>query len=179
MNRLDWVRHLEHASGQTVSLDGPLPVQALGRSGRGAADRDELAWALAQAAGPQDWSGQVDSGDGPLQAWGQDRAIEVWTEEELATLHGLWRLARRQQDSVLRERLRAAACWHLHNTQPDNATNRPWALHVFLLEGSDEGRVYAETLLHNANALRARLEPVSAWILGDAAAELRAVAKGG
>jgi hypothetical protein len=69
----------------------------------------------------------------------------------------------------------AAARWHLDNTQPDNATNRPWGLHVFLLEGSAEGRVYAETLLHNATAIRAQVTPVSAWILADAAAELRAV----
>lgn len=176
MNRLDWVRHLEHASGEAVSLDRPLPVGALGRSGRGAADRDGLAWALTQGTVEQDWSDQVDPGEGPLRAWGQERPIEVWTEEELAAIHGLWRLARRNRDSTLQERLRAAARWHLHHTQPDNATHRPWAVHVFLLEGSDEGRVYAETLLHNATALRVRLETVSAWILGDAAAELRALA---
>jgi hypothetical protein len=173
MTPLDWVRHLEQTAGGFVPVDGPLPPAALGRSGSGAADRDRLAWDLATRPDPQGWGDLVQPGQGPLQAWPGDRAIEVWTEEELASLHGLWRVARRGAIAELRTRLLAAARWHLHNTQPDNATNRPWALHVFLAEGSDEGRIYAETLLHNATALRACLEPVSQWILRDAAAELR------
>lgn len=110
--------------------------------------------------------------DGPLHAWQGDGAIEVWTEVELSALHAAWRLARRGAHAVLRARVERAMRWHLEHTQPDNATNRPWALHAFLLEGSPEARAYAGTLLHNALALGGRPEPLSAWILSDAAAEL-------
>jgi hypothetical protein len=75
---------------------------------------------------------------------------------------------------------RLADCieWHLEHTQPDNATNRPWALHVFLREGTPEARLYAETLLHNATASDARHEPLTRWILLDSVRELRALRVG-
>ena len=73
------------------------------------------------------------------------------------------------------------------NTQPDNSTNRPWALHVFLeastrpdAVGVDaaEAQLYAETLLGNMLATDARTERLSRWILADAAHELRAMGFG-
>ncbi|MEY3022792.1 MAG: hypothetical protein RIS86_1990, partial [Planctomycetota bacterium] len=72
-------------------------------------------------------------------------------------------------------RLAEAIGWHLEHTQPDNSTNRPWALHAFLLadDGSGEAALYAETLLGNMRATEARDEPLSRWILADAANELR------
>lgn len=109
---------------------------------------------------------------GPLHAWQGSGAIEVWTEVELSALHAAWRLARLRAQPALRQRIERAMHWHLENTQPDNATNRPWALHAFLLEGSAEARAYAGTLLHNAIAMGGHPEPLSAWILMDAAAEL-------
>ena len=105
-------------------------------------------------------------------------AIEVWTEEELSGMHALVRLARRLDSKQARERLRSAVRWHIEHTQPDNGTNRPWALHAFLLEGSPEAHAYAGTLLHNALALSGRPTPLSAWILMDAAAELAWAAGG-
>ena len=96
--------------------------------------------------------------------------VTLWTA---AGLHAAWRIARRDQDAALRARLLRAMDWHLEHTQPDNATNRPWALHAFLLKGSADARAYAGTLLHNAVALGVCPEPLSAWILMDAAAELR------
>lgn len=177
MNPADWVRHLVHAAGAPAVLDTPPPVGALGSSGRGASDRDREAWRRADSAGP--WRDLVEPGSGPLKAWTADATVEVWTEEELASLHGLWRLARRARDAGLRLRLLEAARWHMEHTQPDNATNRPWALHLFVLEGSADGGLYAQTLLHNAAALRASVEPVSAWILRDAAAELQASLRDG
>jgi hypothetical protein len=112
-------------------------------------------------------------GDGPL--WpARDRAVEAWTEAELCGLHALWGLAsRRGRDDWVR-RCDRARDWHLENTQPDNATNRPWALHVFLLAGTAEGRLYAETLLHNAVVTAGRPDLLSAWILLDAARRLDA-----
>lgn len=110
--------------------------------------------------------------DGPLHAWQGSGAIEVWTEVELSAVHAAWRLARVGARPALRQRIQRALRWHLEHTQPDNATNRPWALHAFLLEGSPEAVAYAGTLLHNAQAMGGAPEPLSAWILMDAAAEL-------
>ena len=66
--------------------------------------------------------------------------------------------------------------WHLDNTQPDNATNRPWAVQVFLdlarEDDNPDARLYAETLLHNATAANGVPEPFSAAILLDAARAL-------
>jgi hypothetical protein len=108
---------------------------------------------------------------GPLFEQGLFGAIEVWTECELSALQALWWLGRRQR--TLHDRMRSAALWHIENTQPDNATNRPWAIPVFLdiaiRERSHDARLYAETLLHNAIAANGVVEPFSAAILLDAA----------
>ena len=71
-------------------------------------------------------------------------------------------------------RLEELRAWHMEHTQPDNATNRPWALHVFARVGDPESALYAETLLHNVTASDARHEPLSRWILLDCARELTA-----
>ena len=114
-----------------------------------------------------------DPGYGPL--WPQDgyKTIEVWTESELSSLHALWRLARTNNSDDLKDRVSKLRQWHLQHTQPDNATNRPWALHVFLLAGSPEHQHYAETLLHNCMVINAKPDPLSAWILLDSANELQ------
>ena len=114
-----------------------------------------------------------DPGYGPL--WPQDgyKSIEVWTESELSSLHALWRLARTSNSDDLKDRVSKLRQWHLQHTQPDNATNRPWALHVFLLAGSPEDQHYAETLLHNCMVMSGKPDPLSAWILLDAANELQ------
>lgn len=125
------------------------------------------------------------SADGPLLAPDAYLAIEVWAECELSALHALHRLVRLGHAALAPDaasRLRGAVRWHLEHTQPDNSTNRPWALHVFLLEafrpdgGAGEAALFAETLLHNMTATDARSEPLSRWILADAARELRLVA---
>lgn len=105
----------------------------------------------------------------PLFEQSDTRPIEVWTESELSGIHALWRLVQEHGSALLRGRLRRAVDWHLEHTQPDNATNRPWALHVFLLLGSDEGRLYAETLLHNSMATTGEPTLLCALILEDAA----------
>jgi hypothetical protein len=110
--------------------------------------------------------------DGPLLPQGLFRTIEVWTDAELSSLHALWWLARARDREEWRERLARARDWHLLRTQPDNATNRPWALHVFLLGGTGECVHYAETLLHNCLTMTGRPDPLSAWILLDSAQAL-------
>jgi hypothetical protein len=109
------------------------------------------------------------------QAW----ALEQETEKELAGLHGWsWRLrqsplADPQGSGPLFD---AAVEWTLANIQPDNATNHPWAIHVFLDRASRAGdplstdaRLYAETMLHNTIVHMGRPDRFSALILWDAA----------
>ncbi|MGP1308813.1 MAG: hypothetical protein ACTS27_01290 [Phycisphaerales bacterium] len=110
---------------------------------------------------------------GALFPQGAYTAIEVWTEAELSSLQALWWLCRMQAGAPLRDVMFDSARWHLENTQPDNATNRPWAIPVFLEmavdEQSPDARLFAETLLHNALAGQERSEPFSGLILRDAA----------
>ncbi len=104
---------------------------------------------------------------------GEGEAIEVWTERELCAIHALDRLATHRNRPGWRDRARRVGRWHIEHTQPDNATNRPWGLHVFLAlaesGGDPDASLYAETLLHNALISSGRPEPLSAEILLDAA----------
>jgi hypothetical protein len=103
--------------------------------------------------------------------------IEIVTETELGALHALRHLADR--DRGLRDQCIAAAEWHVRTLQPDNGTNHPWAVHVFLelarLGGSiaDGARLHAETLTHNAMVATGRPDRFSACLLLDAARFLR------
>jgi len=169
MKTADWIRMLS-ALGEPNAGNLP-PDPTLLRGDRG----EQRLWraCMGEAVGLDDLL--ADRG-GPLLAPDAYLAIEVWAECELSALHALFRLAREAgagRPDLLR-RARQAAAWHLEHTQPDNSTNRPWALHAFLLldSGSGEGRLYAETLLHNMAATEARSEPLSRWILADAAREL-------
>ncbi len=113
--------------------------------------------------------------EGSLLPQGLYRAIEVWTESDLCAVHALWILAQREGRTDWIDRVDRVRKWHLEYTQPDNATNRAWALHVFLLGPppfatcEPESRHYAETLLHNAIAMDGRPTPLNAWIFLDAA----------
>lgn len=173
----DWSDHLARASGLAVVPGSCPPAEALrpARAGRDSIDLRLWTAATAEVPSPR----PIPVGEGPLAPWDGSVAIEVWTEEELSAMHALARLVRRLGDAAARERLHQAIAWHLEHTQPDNATNRPWAIHAFLLEGSPEARAYAGTLLHNALAMQGRPVPLSAWILMDAAAELRMSASQG
>ncbi|MCA9285327.1 MAG: hypothetical protein KDA22_08945 [Phycisphaerales bacterium] len=171
---------------------GPVPSGRPGRLGPGAyVDDFAVACGVMPAATPlvpptaieaRLWRAVVDSraevesaiatDDGPLIPPAAFRTIEVWTESELCALHALWRVVRERRRDDLRTRLETARDWHLEHTQPDNGTGRPWALHVFLLAGSEEPRLYAETLLHNVRAAAASVEPLTALILHDAAREV-------
>ena len=181
-----WADHLRELATAAAG-DGPPRIGAIGeafsaalakpRPGPAAAPKHvpepevALWWAL--AGEEVDVSRLVPAhGDGPLWPDSRSRGLEVWTEAELCGLHALWNLARRDGRPDWARRAEQLREWHLENTQPDNATNRPWALHVFLLGGAQEGRLYAETLLHNARVTGP--EPFSAWILLDAARELDA-----
>lgn len=99
-----------------------------------------------------------------------DDVIEVWTETELSAVHAAWGVA------GWRDAAERSAIWLVDEIQPDNATNLPWAVHVFADLGEREGRadltMYANTLLHNCIVGSGRPDGLSALILLDAAAQL-------
>ncbi|MCW5765088.1 MAG: hypothetical protein KIT68_03820 [Phycisphaeraceae bacterium] len=112
---------------------------------------------------------------GPLFAQG-DTALEVYTESLLSAMHALHWLARRDRDGRLLARNWLAARWFAEHLQPDNATNHPWAVHVFFAAAwhgvSSACRPLAETLLHNCQVALGRPDRLSAHILADAAEAL-------
>lgn len=116
--------------------------------------------------------------DGPLLELPEDTSIEVRTEAELSALHALDRLAVRHGRDDWARRAAGAAHWHVRNMQPDNATNHPWAVQVFLKRaanlGEPESRMFAETLLHNCQVSMGRPDRLSAVILVDAGRALQA-----
>jgi len=123
--------------------------------------------------------------------WRAERwTIETWTEAELSALQATLHRACADGGGKWLRRIASARRWHLEHTQPDNATNRPWAIPVFLapaVTGSGgaiewgpaseveaaESRLYAETLLHNAMSQAfGAPNPLCAAILHDAASLL-------
>lgn len=95
---------------------------------------------------------------GPLLPEDPDEAIEVWSEHELSALHAAWWLGR--SSGPLRDRVDRAVRWHTENLQPDNATNHPWAVHVFaefsLRTGDAGARLHADTICHNYRVLQSQ-----------------------
>ncbi len=177
-----WADHLRRA-GARADASAPLGVGALEAPFRMALGLAEVALPPAPDAPGEIglWWARVDdrvdvdaivgrtAGAGPLLERDLYSAIEVWTDAELSAVHALWWLARRRDRADWRERIEDARDWHVANTQPDNATNRPWAIHVFVQAGTPECTHYAETLLHNCMAMSGRPDPLSAFILRDAA----------
>ncbi|MFM9959157.1 MAG: hypothetical protein ACKVZJ_13925 [Phycisphaerales bacterium] len=200
LDAIDWSRPFTDDSGNTREIDGQLI--AWHRGVRPApppppppdASADVALWhALACGADAARVDEVLARGrEGTRTAWGGDAgallpqvgtAIEVWTETELAALHALWWLARHHDRDDWRGLIDGAVTWHLENSQPDNATAHPWALHLFALRGVGRGlgrgeagpdgdpgaRLYAETMLHNCQVSLGRPDRLSALILADAA----------
>lgn len=178
-----WIRLLEAAAPLCESavpdpslLGDPQRIECTIWRIVGHATPDAGEAALGRALQPlkSPWGGELRRmclpAPGPLLAHGDRDTIETWTEGELCAIHALMRGV---QDPWWRDRLQSAVDWHLEWTQPDNATNRPWGIHAFLVLGGLEGRMYAETMLHNAQAGGAQADPLVGWALGDAARWLR------
>lgn len=187
-----WAEHLRALAAEPARAPGWTPVIPpsfaawRNRSSAGlgtipnAGDVDDALWRLLASGAVADAALRESIGDpaadGPLCPDRAGASLEVWTERELSALHCLHWLAR---DVVgvdgpkWRGRILSAVDWHIRETQPDNATNRPWALHLFLILGEQrripEARLYAETLLSNAQVVGGRPDPLSAMILADAA----------
>lgn len=110
---------------------------------------------------------------GPLTGRNQTGAIEVWTETELACVHAAWSLGDHWRTAA-----KASAAWLLENIQPDNATNHPWAVHVFaslaVETGNFEYDLYAQSLLHNCIVGTGKPDAFSAIILLHASTAIQA-----
>lgn len=108
--------------------------------------------------------------------------IEVFTQAQLSALHALWHLAAARSRTAWRDRCLAAAAWFIENLQPDNATNHPWAIHVFITLAAENpvlapnAMLYAQTLLHNSQVHLGYPDAFSALLLADAAAALKSQA---
>ena len=183
----DWENHLRRLAGAAphadaggapegfrawIAGDAPAPAQK-------PPDADELLWRCVADPGLAGWGEETGLSlgrDALFPALRERATIEVWTERELAGLHALLWLAVRERDERAMARLLDAADWHLEHTQPDNATNRAWAAHVFALLASrrdlPDARLYAETLVHNCMVTSGAPDALSAVILRDAAAAL-------
>lgn len=170
---------------------GPPPIRPFSEE-----DPSVEAWAI--AAEPNDPSaidrlaamlGSVDGAEpAPMLAPREDLAIEVWTECELSVVHAAWRIViasdASDTTSVVRDRVRSAIAWHLDRTQPDNATTHPWGVHAVLELGSPwaESSDYAASMIHAVEAAGHAADgqdPLSTWILLDAAAGLESSANPG
>ncbi len=167
-----WIARLEAISGRAAPSLAP-PASAWGATPGGEARRlwDLVADASATPASLEAAAASL-RGEGPFRPVEESLAIEVWVDDELSLLHAAWRLSRRTGIAASRERCFAAARWHREHTGAENATHRPWAVHVFLAERSPESMLYADGLVHAVLA-GGGPDEVSRWILADAARELR------
>lgn len=151
----------------------PVAVQPLGRS---SASVDVALWrgVLDRSVAVEPLIGSPDHGAAsPITPLGPRDTIEVWTETELCALHALWRIGRLRDRPELIDRCIDAARWHVEHLQPDNATNHPWAIHVFIIAGrrlvASEHDLHAQAMLHNSRMNLGRPDAFSAHILMDAA----------
>lgn len=117
-----------------------------------------------------------DSQPGPLLTHRPGTSLEVFTEAELCGLHALWSLARLRSRTDWTRRCLDVAAWHIRELQPDNATNMPWGIHVFVLLGLRRSEplamIEAESRLHNAKVSGGAPDRRSACILMHASFEL-------
>jgi hypothetical protein len=174
----DFVDTFRDEHGHRRAVDRPLLCRLLGRDPGPAPDGASIDVRIWHAlAHPDQASVDHDPGPGPLigTAAFQTGAIETTTETELAALHGLWHLG--ETRPALRARCLDAARWHVETLQPDNGTNHPWAVHVFVALADAEGdsaraheaMLHAETLVHNAVVNLGRPDRFSACVLLDSA----------
>lgn len=175
---LAWLRRDARTPGK-VSADaqGPPDVALWSALVRGEPVPDPV-WAFHRRA---EWRSNFDQGSlFPQRDESGPIAIEVWTEVELCSLHALAWFA--DADPSLRPLVQRTARWLIDNLQPDNATNHPWAVHVFAAIGvcgdNPDGSMYAQTLLHNCQIAQGRPDAFSALILKDAADSLATSAIG-
>jgi hypothetical protein len=169
-----WMRLLDEAIGEHVSPErsptgsetAACILRHVGSTGAGEVWR--------RVCAGDDVSPMIDpAAVGPLLPALRDQGIEVWHGAELAALHALSWNAR------WAARCDAAAAWMLDEVQPDNATNRPWAIHWFVrmaaMDGGTEAEMYAQTLLHNARISDGAADELGLCLLRDSLSRLRSM----
>lgn len=171
-------------AGAARRVDKAVLACALGRAAQSGLFRagelppDAQAWKAAlDPAEPSPES--LRTGEGPFTQVGPG-GIESWTETELCALHGLWAAGDGRSDAALHDRCLSAAAWHVRELQPDNATARPWAAHVFVVLGATSEdaetafacEIHADTMTHACCLGLGRPDTVSAAILWHGAALL-------
>ena len=77
---------------------------------------------------------------------------ETWWFDELVLLHAAGSYAVQAEDRTVAAAVKRATEYHLRETQPDHATERPWALFPFIW--NEHTRPLADQVLHSA-AVRA------------------------
>lgn len=183
-----WITTFADATGNRRRVDRPLladlarlpppPTPDLARL-----DPEEAVWwALhdrsALAAANIDLAAQ-----GPLFESLRQRGIEWWTQAELSGVHALSILGMRDASSPTLARVERCALWLLEEVQPDNATQWPWAVHIFAAIALDAqrpeslraaARHYAQTLVHNALVNTGAPDRFAACILWSSADWLQA-----
>ncbi|MBX3358735.1 MAG: hypothetical protein KF745_09925 [Phycisphaeraceae bacterium] len=168
-------------AGHRREVDGPFLAWRAGRRGAAVESGGPAArlWSMLLDHGADPGRvvaalGSGEQGQGPLLGE-PSGPIEVWTEEELSSLHAAWHLARLRGREEWRRRCLAAAAWHVENIQPDNGTNHPWGIHVFIEAGEADASVagameyHAEFMLHSSLVSAGKPDVLSAYILEDAA----------
>lgn len=160
---------------------GALGPGAPGADGGGRGRRldldDRLWWAVHEPWSPV---AEYGAGVGPLDPGLAEIAIESRTETELSAMHALFRLGLDRGEAGMVERALDAARWQVAELQPDNGTNHPWGIHVFVslaareadAEVAGAALMHAQMLLHNCQVQQGRPDRLSACILWDAAATL-------
>ena len=94
--------------------------------------------------------------------------LEAWWFYELVLLHAMTTYAMLTGDAAVGESARRAAAFHHAETQPDHATNQPWAIHAFLSD--PEFTPTADLMLLAAGVNQpGSLDAVSRILLADAA----------
>ena len=125
---------------------------------------------------------QPGSAAGPLFGEAFAGTVEVFTETQLCAMHALHRLAVTHNRPQWLDLVYGTCRWIEQNMQPDNATNHPWAAHVFLMSDAagvtSGGVMYADTMLMNCQVQQGRPDALSAWILRDAVARLKLAGAG-
>lgn len=146
---------------------------------------DRLWWAVQEPDSRiADFGASSDGvGRGPLDPTLGEIAIESRTETELGAMHALFRLGLERNEPGMIERALSAASWQVEELQPDNGTNHPWGIHVFIVlagrssnaQRSSAALMHAQTMLHNCQVGMGYPDRLSACVLLDAGRTLARV----
>lgn len=166
-------RRIDAALRGELAIDSlpPLHQQPLAKDGNSYA---LAAWSAYRhpSRAHDDWLAQlIQIADFTFLRFSPSDNPEPWWFDELTLLHATFSWSCRQNDPLFRHKLDRIAQFHIEETQPDHATNEPWAIHAFLLQ--PHGEIVAGTMLHAAQAL-STLTPAAVLLLDDAIAALEA-----